>query len=395
MSIVLVVNSGSSSIKYQIIDMDSEDVVAKGLIERIGAGSGRVTHHGPDGEHTFERRIEDHVAGFRAMTEACDTHGPELSDVPIVAVGHRVVQGGAPFVQPTVIDNAVIRAIEEISPLAPLHNPANLLGITAARETFADISHVAVFDTAFHQTIPEEAYTYAIDADLAEQYRIRRYGFHGTSHKYVSECAADYLQRPLEELNVIVLHIGNGASACAIQKGESIDTSMGMTPLEGLVMGTRSGDIDPGILFHLHRQSGMTVDQLDDMLNRRSGLLGMAGSSDMRDVLTSAHRGEKRAQRALATYCRRMKGYVGAYFAHLGRVDAIVFTAGVGENVPEVRHRTLSGLEHMGVRLDEQRNTAEGRGIRPISAENSRVTVLVVPTNEELEIARQTLGAIE
>ena len=394
MSVVLVVNSGSSSIKYQIIDMDTEAVIAKGLIERIGTGTGIVTHTGPQGKHRHEQPILDHVAGFRAMVDACNTYGPRLDEVPIAAVGHRVVQGGSRFVAPTVIDDAVIRTIEEISPLAPLHNPPNLLGITAARATFPDVPHVAIFDTAFHRTLPEEAHTYAIDANLARQYRIRRYGFHGTSHKYVAELAADYLGRPLAEVNALTLHIGNGVSACAVRGGESVDTSMGMTPLEGLMMGTRSGDLDPGILFHLHRQAGMTVDQLDDMLNRRSGLLGMTGSSDMRDVLESAHRGEKRAELALATYCYRIKGYVGAYFAHLGQVDAIVFTAGVGENAPEVRHRTLEGLEHLGIRLDETRNEADESGTRCISADDSAVAVLVIPTNEELEIARQTLTAI-
>ncbi len=392
---VLIVNSGSSSIKYQIIDMDSETLVAKGLIERIGTGHGIVNHTDPEGEkHTFEQPILDHIAGFRAMTDACAEYGPHLAEIGIVAVGHRVVQGGARFIAPTIIDDAVIRTVEEISPLAPLHNPPNLLGIRAARETFPDIPHVAIFDTAFHQTMPPEAYTYAIDANLAAQYRIRRYGFHGTSHKYVSELAAEYLQLPYDDVNTIVLHIGNGVSVTAVRGGQSIDTSMGMTPLEGLVMGTRSGDIDPGILFHLHRQAGMTTDQLDDLLNRRSGLLGMTGSSDMRDVLSSAQRGDERAQLALATYCHRLKGYVGAYYAQLGRVDAIVFTAGVGENVPEIREGTLAGLEHMGIRLDHNKNHDRGNGIRAISTPESEVGILVIPTNEELEIARQTVQAI-
>lgn len=394
MSIILVVNSGSSSIKYQLIVMDTEHVLAKGLIERVGTGHGIATHTGPSGEHMLERPVLDHMAGFRLMLDACEEHGPDLSEIPLIAVGHRVVQGGARFMAPTVIDDAVVSAIEQISPLAPLHNPPNLLGITAARATFPDIPHVAIFDTAFHQTLPEEAYTYAIDSNLAEQHRIRRYGFHGTSHKYVSERAAEFLERPLEDVNTIVLHIGNGVSACAVQGGTSIDTSMGLTPLEGLVMGTRSGDIDPGILFHLHRQAGMTFEQLEDMLNRRSGLLGMTGTSDMRDVLASAQRGEPRAERALATYCHQLRHYVGAYYAQLGRVDAIVFTAGVGENAPEVRERTLDGLEAMGIRLDQARNTSDVRGIRRISEDESRVAVLVIPTNEELEIARQTLQTV-
>jgi len=395
MSIILVVNSGSSSIKYQIIEMDSESLLGKGLIERVGTDHGVVTHSGPDGEkHILERPVLDHIAGFRLMLDACNAYGPDLDDIPVVAVGHRVVQGGARFVSPTVIDDAVIAAIEEISPLAPLHNPPNLLGIRGARATFPDVPHVAVFDTAFHQTLPEEAYTYAIDANLAAQFRIRRYGFHGTSHKYVSERAAEFLGRPVEEINSIVLHIGNGVSACAVRGGRSVETSMGMTPLEGLVMGTRSGDIDPGILFHLHRQAGMTFDQIDDLLNRRSGLLGLSGTSDVRDLLESVRRGDPRARRALDVYCHRLKHYVGAYFALLGRVDAIAFTAGVGENASEIRERTLTGLEHMGIRIDRERNDASEQGIRRISADDAEVAVLVIPTNEELEIARQTLQTI-
>jgi acetate kinase len=394
MSVILVVNSGSSSIKYQIIEMEGEEILGKGLIERIGTGNGIVTHTGPGGTHTAERPILDHVAGFKAMTEACDAYGPKLNEVGIVGVGHRVVQGGSRFVAPTLIDDAVIRTIEEISPLAPLHNPPNLLGIHAARNTFPHIPHVAIFDTAFHQTMPEEAYTYAIDAGIAHEYRIRRYGFHGTSHKYVSEKAAAFLGKPLEHVNTIVLHIGNGVSACAVRGGKSVDTSMGMTPLEGLVMGTRSGDIDPGILFHLHRKAGMSVEQLDDMLNHRSGLLGMAGHADMRDILKSVEHGERRAELALETYCYRLKHYVGAYFALLGRVDAIAFTAGIGENAAEVRTRTLSNLDHMGIRIDERRNSAKGDGIQRISTGDSPVAVLVIPTNEELEIARQTTAVI-
>jgi acetate kinase len=395
MSMLLVVNSGSSSIKYQLFDMETEAVIAKGLVERVGTASGHVTHTGPDGERRErEAPALDHHAAFAAMVSACRDWGPPLDEVKVAGVGHRVVQGGARFVAPTIIDEAVIRTIDEISPLAPLHNPPNLLGIRAAREAFPDVPHVAVFDTAFHQTMPEEAATYAIDANLAQQYRIRRYGFHGTSHKFVSEQAAAFMGRPLAGVNTIVLHIGNGASACAVQGGRSIATSMGLTPLEGLVMGTRSGDIDPGILIHLHRQAGMSVDQLDDLLNRRSGLLGMTGSSDMRDVLASAARGDPRAELALATASHRLKGYVGAYMAHLGRVDAIAFTAGIGENAPEVRWRALSGLEALGIRLDPARNAANSRGARVISSDDSAVTVLVIPTNEELEIARQSLTAI-
>lgn len=395
MSIVLVVNSGSSSIKYQLIEMENETVLAKGLIERIGTPRGIATHTDPSGEqHVLERPVADHIAGFELMIDACDDYGPNLSTVPIVTVGHRVVQGGARFIVPTVIDDEVVTTIEEISPLAPLHNPPNLLGIQAARQAFPDIQHVAVFDTAFHQTLPEEARTYAIDADLAQQYQIRRYGFHGTSHKYVSERAAELLGRPLEAVNSIILHIGNGVSATAVQGGRSVETSMGLTPLEGMVMGTRSGDIDPGILFHLHRESGMTVEQLEDLLNRRSGLLSLTGTADMRDVLAAVESGDPQAKLAFGVYCHRIKSYIGAYYAHLGRVDAIVFTAGVGENVPEVRARSLAGLEHMGIAVDPDRNASGEREPRRISSDDSDITVLVIPTNEELEIARQTLAVV-
>jgi acetate kinase len=395
MSVVLVVNSGSSSIKYQIIDPASEGRLARGLIERVGTDHGTVIHTGPDGKrHEARRPVLDHIAGFEAMLAACERHGPDLDAVPVVAVGHRVVQGGSRFVAPTRIDDAVIATIEELSPLAPLHNPPNLLGIRAARATFPGLPHVAVFDTAFHRTLPPEAFTYAIDANLAALHRIRRYGFHGTSHKYVSERAAALLGRPPAEVNTIVLHIGNGVSACAVRGGESIDTSMGMTPLEGLMMGTRSGDIDPGILFHLHRQGEMTVAQMDDLLNRRSGLLGLAGSSDMRDVLASADRGEPRARLAVNVYCHRIRHYVGAYYAQLGRLDAIAFTAGVGENAPEIRARSLAGLEPMGIAVDPERNAAP-RADGHISTDDSPVAVLVIPTNEELEIARQTMATID
>ena len=394
MSVILVVNSGSSSIKYQLIEMRGECVLAKGLIERIGTGSGIVNHTGPDGSHTEKRPILDHTAGFRAMTDACNTWGPKLDEVPIAAVGHRVVHGGARFARPAIIDDAVMRTIEEISPLAPLHNPPNLLGIEAARATFPDIPHVAIFDTAFHQTMPEEAYTYAIDANIARQYRIRRYGFHGTSHKYVSERAAEHLGIQLAEFNAIVLHIGNGVSACAVRGGKSVETSMGMTPLEGLMMGTRSGDIDPGVLFHLNRKAGMSIEQLDDMLNHRSGLLGMTGTSDMRDVMAAVERGDPRAMLALDVYCYRLRSYVGAYLAQLGRVDAIIFTAGVGENNAEVRKRALAGLDQMGIVIDDARNEEPADRIHCISTDDSNVTVLVVPTNEELEIARQTAQTI-
>ncbi len=394
MSTILVVNSGSSSIKYQLIEMDDEHVLAKGLVERIGTNHGTVNHTVDGTEETYNTSVLDHVSGFNAMIAACEKFGPNLNEANIVAIGHRVVQGGARFFTPTVIDDAVIRTIEELSPLAPLHNPPNLLGIQAAQISFPDIPHVAVFDTAFHQTMPPETYTYAIDRNLASQFRIRRYGFHGTSHKYVSELAARYLEMPLETVNTIVLHIGNGVSATAVRGGKSMETSMGLTPLEGMVMGTRSGDIDPGIIFHLAREAEMSSAQIDNLLNRRSGLLGMTGSGDMRDVMKRVNQGDEQSNLALDVYCHRLRSYVGAYYAQLGRLDAIAFTAGVGENVPEVRARTLANLEEMGIEIDPERNRSAERGIRRISTDDSRVAVLVIPTNEEVEIARQTLEAI-
>ncbi|MCA9832316.1 MAG: acetate kinase [Thermomicrobiales bacterium] len=395
MSAILVVNSGSSSIKYQMIDMEGEQVIAKGLIERIGADNGKVNHACGETKATFERPLPDHIAGFEAMIAACETYGPNLAEIGIEAVGHRVVMGGSKFIAPTIIDDEVIRTVVELSPLAPLHNPPNLLGIEAARVAFPHLPHVAIFDTAFHQTMPAAAYTYAIDREVSETFHIRRYGFHGTSHKYVSELAAEYLQLPLADVNTITLHIGNGVSAAAVKGGKSIDTSMGLTPLEGLVMGSRSGDLDPGVLIHLARQSGMTIDEIDTMLNRKSGLVGMTGSGDVRDVLARADAGDEQARLALDVYCHRLRHYVGAYYAVLGRVDCIIFTAGVGENAAPIRAQTLAGLEHLGIRIDPERNESPARGIRAISSDESMVTVLVIPTNEELEIARQTVVAVQ
>jgi acetate kinase len=393
MSNVLVVNSGSSSLKYQIFDMETGESIAKGLVDRVGTAHGTISHESRDSRNEREAKVLDHTLAFEAMVDACNEWGPDLDEARIEAVGHRVVQGGSRFIQPTIIDDAVTRTIDELSALAPLHNPPNLLGIEAAWKTFPDVPHVAVFDTAFHQTMPEVAHTYAIDANLAQQYRIRRYGFHGTSHRYVAQLAAEHLGIPFDAFNAITLHIGNGVSACAIRGGKSVDTSMGMTPLEGLVMGTRSGDIDPGILFHLHRQAGMTIDQLDDLLNRRSGMLGLAGSSDLRDVQEAADRGDRRASLALDIYCRRLRHTIGAYLVDLDPLHAIVFTAGVGENSAVVRSKVLEGLDRLGIAVDPAHNEANERGTRRVSTDDSPIAVLVVPTNEELEIARQTLTA--
>ncbi|KQS68483.1 acetate/propionate family kinase [Modestobacter sp. Leaf380] len=387
MSTVLVLNSGSSSLKYRLLD-DAETVLAAGLVERIGTEGGSLRHRGPAGEVTVTAPLPDHTAALALMMATCAEHGPELA--PDV-VGHRVVHGGARFSAPIVVDAEVEAAIEALSTLAPLHNPPGLLGIRAARAAFPDVPQVAVFDTAFHATMPPEASTYAVDAELAARYGVRRYGFHGTSHEYVSRVAADHLGRP--DAKLVVLHLGNGASACAVDAGRSIATSMGLTPLEGLVMGTRGGDLDPGALLHLLRQ-GLDVDGLDTLLNRRSGLAGLTGTGDLRDVLAAAAAGDAQAELALDVYAHRVRGYVGAYLAHLGGLDGLVFTAGVGENSPEVRARVVAGLGHLGLAVDPARNGAADRGVRVVSPDGAGVPVLVVPTDEELQIARHALATV-
>ncbi|AMM21793.1 acetate kinase [Frondihabitans sp. PAMC 28766] len=397
MSAVLVVNSGSSSFKYQLIELEGEKTLASGLVERIGEETGSTKHKNAlTGDETSNDStpIPDHSAGFEVMLNAFQDHGPSFDEHPLVAVGHRVVHGGSQFDKATIVTTAVEHAIEKLSALAPLHNPANLEGIRAASKAFPGVPEVAVFDTAFHQTLTPAAYTYAIDDKLAKEHQVRRYGFHGTSHKYVSAAAADFLGKPLAELKMIVLHIGNGASACAILAGRSIETSMGLTPLEGLVMGTRSGDVDPAVVFHLHREAGLDFDELEGMLNKQSGLLGLTGNGDMRDVQDAAARGDETAEAALAVYRHRIRHYVGAYAAQLGGLDAVVFTAGVGENNALLRRRTLMGLEFLGIRIDDDRNELDSREARYISAEGAPVAVLVVPTDEELEIARQAAALV-
>jgi acetate kinase len=368
---VFVVNSGSSSIKWELLDAESGRSRGGGIVERIGEAGGDAI---------------DHEAGMRAILA-------DLGEQHPVAVGHRVVHGGSIFTAATIVTDEVERRIGDLSSLAPLHNPANLEGIRAARAAFPGVPNVAVFDTAFHNTLAPEAYTYAIDARVAAENGIRRYGFHGTSYQYVSGRAAQVLGRPLHELRLIVFHLGNGASVCAIDGGRSVETSMGMTPLEGLVMGSRSGDLDPGILSRLG-SAGLDWRAIDELLNRASGLLGMAGSGDMRDVQSAAGRGDAAARVALDVYHHRLRHYLGAYLVLLGGADAIVFTAGVGENSPLTRAATLTGLEGFGIRLDAQRNEARDREPRVISSDESRIAVLVVPTNEELEIARQALAVL-
>ena len=393
MSRVLVINTGSSSIKYQLFEMDGHKVLASGLVERIGEVGARLTHRPGDGEPlVVEDRVADHSEGFERVFGAFVAAGGPIGD--LAGIGHRVVHGGDRLTAPTLIDDATIAAIADQAPLAPLHNPSNLLGIRIAMASFPDTPQVAVFDTAFHQTMPPRAYRYALPAELARDLRIRRYGFHGTSHAYVSRKAAEHLGRPAAEVNLITLHLGNGASAAAVQGGRCIDTSMGLTPLEGLVMGTRSGDLDPAVVFYLHREAGLSVDDIDDLLNKRSGMLGLAGANDMREVARLVDEGDEAAAEALDVYCYRIRKYVGAYAAALGRLDALVFTAGIGENNDAVRAGVCQGLEGLGITLSRKRNRARSAGPRTISADDSAVAVLVVPTNEELEIAEQTLAVI-
>ena len=407
MTRVFVVNSGSSSIKYQLLDVESGEAVLGGLVERIGEPGGDAADHTEGMRLVLDRLGSEGGSGPGGKSGAgggsgadgasVSVGGPGAEDVDapaFVAVGHRVVHGGALFTAPTLITDDVVEQIERVSALAPLHNPANLAGIRAAREVMGDVPHVAVFDTAFHQSMPAYVYTYAIDRDVAQAHGVRRYGFHGTSHEFVARCAAELLGRPIDELKLIVLHLGNGSSATAIDGGRSVDTSMGLTPLEGLVMGSRSGDLDPGVLLHLLR-TGLEVDELDRLLNMRSGLLGLTGRSDMRDVVQAADDGDEDARLALDVWAHRIRHYVGAYLAQLGGLDALVFTAGIGENSPVMRARALAGLEHLGLAVDPDRNAMTWREAREISPEGAVVKVLVVPTNEELAIARAAAALAE
>ena len=365
---ILVLNTGSSSVKYRLFD--DETTVAKGLIERIGEDGGDAP---------------DHESALRRIMDELDLGG-------LAAVGHRVVHGGSEFTRATVIDDAVVATVERLVPLAPLHNPPALAGISVARKLLPDLPQVAVFDTAFHQSIPPEGVTWAIDLELAERWQVRRYGFHGTSHAYVARQTAALLGRPVEQTNVVTLHLGNGASACAVRGGESVATSMGMSPQGGLVMGTRSGDIDPTVVFHLHRVAGMPIEDIERSLTREAGLLGLSGVNDMRTLLQRRDEGDAHAALAFDVYCRRVREYVGAYLAVLGRVDAVTFTGGVGEHSAPVRAATLAGLTPLGIELDADRNEAGGT---VISTDNSPTAVCVVPTDEELEIASQTKGALD
>ncbi len=375
---VLVLNSGSSSLKFAVIEPDSETMVVDGIVERIGEG-----------------QVRDHAEALQSAFDQMAEAGKGLDELDLIAVGHRVVHGGPDFYEPTLVDDALVARIGELSPLAPLHNPPALLGIEEARKALPDLPHVAVFDTAFFHDLPAAASTYAIDRDVAERWHVRRYGFHGTSHEYVSQQAAEFVGAPLESLRQIVLHLGNGASASAIVGGRPVDTSMGLTPMEGLVMGTRSGDIDPGVLFYLWRTAGMAVEDVEEMLNRRSGVRGLGGEVDFRVLHRCIEDGDASAQLAYDVYIHRLRKYIGAYLALLGSADVITFTAGVGENDAAVRRDALSGMAPLGIELDEARNAGPGRKARRISADSSRTTVLVVPTDEELAIARACTHLVE
>ncbi|MGW3509362.1 acetate kinase [Streptomyces sp. NPDC000994] len=393
---VLVLNSGSSSVKYQLLDMRDATRLAVGLVERIGERTSRLEHTCLTTGATREENgpIADHDAALKSVAEELARDGLGLDSPELAAIGHRVVHGGMFFTEPTVIDDAVLTEIERLIPVAPLHNPANLTGIRTAMALRPDLPQVAVFDTAFHTTMPESAARYAIDTKIADRYRVRRYGFHGTSHAYVSRATAELLGKAPEDVNVIVLHLGNGASASAVRGGRCVDTSMGLTPLEGLVMGTRSGDLDPAVIFHLQRVGGMSMDEVDTLLNKRSGLFGLCGDNDMREIRRRMEEGDDEARLAFEIYTHRLKKYVGAYYAVLGTVDALAFTAGVGENAAFVREAALDGLEGLGLAVDRERNAVRGDGARLISPEGARTAVAVVPTDEEMEIATQTYALV-
>lgn len=388
---ILLLNCGSSSIKYQLLDPSEEGPRAVGIVQRIGLESSTIDHEVGDLEFHDDTHFADHTEAVAAVVKMFADHGPSLDDV--VAVGHRTVHGGSTFVESVLIDDAVVAKLVELSGLAPLHNPPGIAGIRAAEEVLPNVPHVAIFDTAFFSTLPAEAYTYAIDSEVTEKYGIRKYGFHGTSHRYVSRKAAEFLGRPIEDLKIIVCHLGNGASISAIKDGQPVETSMGLTPLQGLMMGTRSGDIDPGIHAYLYR-SGMTIDEIDNLLNKKSGLLGMSGSNDMRDVGDKAAAGDEAAQLALDVYVHRLVSYIGSYMAILGGVDAVAFTAGVGENAAAIREAVVTRLHNLGFHLDAERNAVRSKEPRLISTDDSPVKVLVVPTNEELQMAREVKAVV-
>ena len=389
---VLVINSGSSSIKYQLVDPDSGASLASGLVERIGEETGAITHKHGEERTEITEPVPDHGYGLSEVLRLFEEQGPSLADAHIVAVGHRVVQGGRYFSGPALIDDDVVARIEQLVPLGPLHNPAHLKGIEVGRRLLSDVPHVAVFDTAFFQDLPEEAARYALDREVADTYSIRRYGAHGTSHQFVSGAVSQLLGR--DDLKQVVLHLGNGASASAVVAGHAVDTSMGLTPLEGLVMGGRTGDIDPAAVFHLVRVAGMSIDEIDHLFNWESGMKGLTGQQDMREVWRLVDAGDQNARDAIDIYVHRLLKYIGAYTAVMGGVDAITFTAGIGENDARVRAELCKRLDYLGVRIDTEANAVRASEPVTISTPDSSVVVTVFPTNEELAIARQALTLI-
>ena len=391
---ILVLNAGSSSIKYKFFDMESEDVLASGLVERIGEVASKIIHSSGGKEEQVDELISDHAIGLRKVAALLTEGGVIKSRDEVDVVTHRVVHGGEKFNTPTLLDDASIQAIRENIQLAPLHNPANLTGIEVAKEIFSNAKQIGVFDTSFHQTMPRESYLYAIPLKYYNEFKVRRYGFHGTSHSFVAKECAKFFEKDLSQMNLITVHLGNGCSITAIKNGESVDTSMGLTPLEGLMMGTRSGDIDPAIPYFLSTIEKRDISEIDTVLNKESGLKGISGSNDVRDILEKAESGDKNATFAIDMYTRRVKKYIGSYIAILGRVDAIVFTAGVGENSGIIREKICQDMEELGIKLDADVNHQRERVARDISLADSKIKVLSIPTNEELEMARESIKLI-
>ena len=393
---ILVLNSGSSSIKFQIFTMDTRTSLASGLVGQIGSNSSRAVLKANGEIYEIKRFIKNHHEGLEAMRQLFADSNILHDFSELDGIGHRIVHGGESFSDSVLVTPEVIAKIEHNSVLAPLHNPGHLAGIrNAMQESGASVPHVVVFDTVFHQSMPEYAYRYALPFELCKRLHIRRYGFHGTSHRYVCKQAAKMLDIEFDKFNAISLHLGNGASVCAVQNGKSIDTSMGLSPLEGLIMGTRSGDIDPAIITYLLNLDELKAEEIDAFLNKKSGLLGICGSSDMREVVVKMQEGDERAHLAFEMFCYRIKKYIGAYYAVLGRIDAIVFTGGIGENAPYSREKICNDLTHMGIKIDHELNFAKVFGACDLSSPDAAVKTLVVPTNEELEIALETKRVIE
>lgn len=391
---ILVLNSGSSSIKFQLFAMDTKTSLASGLVEQIGSNSSRAVLKANGEIYEIKRFIKDHHDGLEAMNELFVTSHTlhDLSELD--GIGHRIVHGGESFFSSMIVDESVIKKIEEISPLAPLHNPGHLAGIKNAMKESKNVPHVVVFDTVFHQSMPEYAYRYALPYDVCKTHHIRKYGFHGTSHRYVCKQAAKMLGIEFDKFNAISLHLGNGASACAVQNGKSIDTSMGLSPLEGLIMGTRSGDMDPAVVIYLLNIGVLKWNEIDNFLNKKSGLFGICGSSDMREVVAKMQNDE-RAKLAFEMFCYRVKKYIGSYYAILGRVDALIFTGGIGENAPNTRQKICDELKHLGIHINHDLNFQDMRDERCIDGDDAKIKTLIIPTNEELEIAIETARVIK